>query len=262
MKKTIVLVSVLILVLGGSVVAVKMFFFPSVSDKYFWISPARLRKVPPGLVVVRPTHFPDSPQKSSPPGMLETGVNDAVWMVGRNVSFLQLISMAYSYNPGRITLPPNAPKGNYDYLVTVSGDSKARLQSAIRRKLGYTAQTETNDTSVLALKVADPNLPGLKISAPAERENTDLRNGKLYFTHQHLTVVTEGLEQMIKTPVVDETGLTNFYDFSLVWSQQMERQITDGTLDQATGQEILANWGLKLEPDTASIETLVVKKAN
>jgi uncharacterized protein (TIGR03435 family) len=258
--KTMVLVSVLVLVLVAAVVAVKMIFFPSVNDRFFQINPTRLRQAPPGLVVVRPTHFADSPQKSSPPGMMETSVKGAQWMVGRNVSLQQLIAMAYRYNPGRIALPAGAPKANYDFLVTVPKDPQARLQSAIRRKLGYTAQVETRDTPMLALKVEDPNSPGLKVST-ATSENQAVKNGRLYFTHMKLSVVTDGLEGILKTPVVDKTGLTNFYDFSLVWDPQTQRQIQSGTLDNETGRKILAEWGLGLEPDTASIEMLVVKKA-
>ena len=73
-------------------------------------------------------------------------------------------------------------------------------------------------------------------------------------------MVTDGLENFFKTPIVDKTGLTNYYDFSLVWDAQTARQIQSGTLDQATGQKILAEWGLGLEPDTASMEMLVVSK--
>jgi hypothetical protein len=40
----------------------------------------------------------------------------------------------------------------------------------------------------------------------------------------------------------------------------MQQQISSGTMDQATGQKILADWGLALEPDTASLEMLAVKK--
>jgi uncharacterized protein (TIGR03435 family) len=261
MTKKMLATGTAILLLVAMAVVVKLVFFPSVSDKFFQINQARLRQVPPGLVIVRPTHFPGSPQKSSPPGIMETSVKGAQWMVGRNVTFQQLIAIAYGYNPGRITLPFDPPKGNFDFLVTVPKEPQAHLQSAIRRKLGYTAQVETHDTSVLALKVENPDLPGLKASTPGEPENTDVRNGRLYFTHQRLTVVTDGLEEMIKSPVVDKTGLTNFYDFSLVWNQQMEQQISNGTLDQATGQKILADWGLALEPDTASLEMLVVKKS-
>jgi uncharacterized protein (TIGR03435 family) len=256
-----VLGSVLVLVLVAAVVAVKMIFFPSVNDKFFQTNSARLRQAPPGLVVVRPTHFPNSPQKTSPTEMAQTTVKGTQWMVGRNVTLQQLIATAYSYNnPGRIALPPNPPKGNYDYLVTVPKDPEARLQSAIRRKLGYTAQPETRDTPVLALKVENPNSPGLKVSTAA-KEDVSPKNGRLYFTHMRLTGVTDGLEGMLKMPVVDKTGLTNFYDFSLIWDAQTAKQISSGTLDNETGKKILAEWGLGLEPDTASIEMLVVKKA-
>jgi uncharacterized protein (TIGR03435 family) len=66
----------------------------------------------------------------------------------------------------------------------------------------------------------------------------------------------------LKTPVVDKTDLTNFYDFSLIWDAKTAQQIQNNTLDNETGRKILAEWGLGLEPDTASIEMLVVKKAN
>jgi uncharacterized protein (TIGR03435 family) len=66
---------------------------------------------------------------------------------------------------------------------------------------------------------------------------------------------------MLKTPVVDKTGLTNFYDFSLAWDAQTRRGIQNGTLSPEEGEKILAGWGLALEPDTASIEMLVVEKA-
>jgi uncharacterized protein (TIGR03435 family) len=260
--KTMVLVSVLVLVLMAAVVAVKMIFFPSVSDKFFQTNAARLRQAPANVVVVRPTHFANSAKKSSPENQFGfANVKGAQWMVGINVTFQNLIATAYSYNPGRVALPVGAPKNNFDFLVTVPKEPQAHLQSAIRKKLGYTAQPETRDTSVLALKVEDPNSPGLKVST-ATRENQTEKNGRFYFTHMKLNVVTDGLEGILKTPVVDKTGLTNFYDFSLIWDSHTAQQIQNGTLDNETGRKILAEWGLGLEPDTASIEMLMVKKAN
>jgi len=258
--KTTVTVGVVVLVLVAMAVVVKLIFFPSVKDAYFMINNRSLQRVPAGLVIVRPTHFPSSPRKSSPPGIMETSVKGAQWMVGRNVTFQQLMAIAYSYNPGRIALPFDPPNGNFDFLVTVPKDPQTRLKSAIRRKLGYVAQVETRDTSVLALKVEDPNSPGLKVSPDNERDNADVKNGRLYFTHQRLTTITSGLEGILKIPLVDKTGLTNFYDFSLVWDTKTQQQIQNGTLDNESGQKILAEWGLGLEPDTASIEMLMVKK--
>src|ERR1039458_8693427 len=111
---------VLMLVFVAAVVAVKMIFFPSVNEKYFETSAARLQQAPPGLVVVRPTHFADSAKRSSPQNQFGyAGVNRTDSMVGINVAFQNLIAAAYNFNPGRVALPSGAPKGNFDYLVTV-----------------------------------------------------------------------------------------------------------------------------------------------
>jgi uncharacterized protein (TIGR03435 family) len=259
----IVLTSVAAVILIATVVAVKLIFFPSIKEAYFTMNNGNnrsLQKVPANLVVVRPTHFANSTHKGISYVSSQSNGRNVRRMMGRNVPLRDVIAVAYGQSPSRVVLPLDAPKGNYDFLVTVTDNPEGRLQSAIRRKLGYTAQMETRDTDVLALKVEDPNSPGLKASGADERDNTSFKDGKLYFTHQRLTVVTDGLEQMIKSPVVDKTGLTNYYDFSLVWNQQMQRQIQNGTMDQATGQKILADWGLGLEPDTAPLEVLVVKK--
>jgi uncharacterized protein (TIGR03435 family) len=253
----IILAGAAALILVAAVVAVKMIFFPSVKDAWFQTNGQRLQQVPQGLVVVRPTHFPKSPTN----GMAYANGGKRR-MVGRNVTFQQLIAVAYSYNPGRVQLPPSAPKNNFDFLVTTPADPEDHLRTAIRKKTGCTASVETRDTDVLALKVEDPNSPGLKVSDAGEKEGVSPKNGRLYFTHQRLAVITGGLEQMLKTPVVDKTGLTNIYDFSLVWDAQIQRGIQGGMLDPETGKKILAEWGLGLEPDTASIEMLVVKKAN
>jgi uncharacterized protein (TIGR03435 family) len=254
--KTMATTGATLLVMIALVVIVKLAFFPSVSDKFFQTS-SILRQAPPGLAIVRPTHFPKAPTN----GITFSTVKGSQWIVGRNVPFQNVIALAYSYNPGRISLPFGAPKNNFDFLVTVPKDPEAGLRSAIRKKLGYTAQVETRDTPVLALKVEDPNSTGLKVST-ASKENKTEKNGRLYFTHMKLNVIMDGLESVLKTPVVDKTGLTNYYDFSLIWDTQTAKQIQSGTLDQTTGQKILTEWGLGLEPDMASLEMLVVKKVN
>lgn len=255
--KTLVTTGVAVLVLAAAAVAVKLAFFPSLDDKFFQVRyGGALQHAPPGLAVVRPTHFPKPPTN----GINIVNVNGAQWMVGRNMTFQRLIAEAYSYNVGRVMLPVTAPKQNYDFLVTTADSPREHLQTAIRKKLGYTAKPETRDTPVLALKVENPNSDGLKISREGERENADVRNGRLYFTHMKLSILTDGLEQIVKMPVVDKTGLTGYYNFSLVWDAKTSQQIQNGTLDEETGKKILAEWGLGLEPDTASLEVLVVKR--
>jgi len=62
-------------------------------------------------------------------------------------------------------------------------------------------------------------------------------------------------------PVVDKTGLTNFYDFSVAWDPQVRQQLHDRQTARAAVDKILNAFGLALKPDTAPLEMLVVKNA-
>src|SRR5580700_3713917 len=95
--KMIVLAGIAVVLIAAGV-AVKMMFFPAIKEVFFQVSPQRLRQVPRGLVVVRPTHFSISPQK----GITSVNVRGTRWMVGRDVTFQQLIALAYGWNSSRV----------------------------------------------------------------------------------------------------------------------------------------------------------------
>jgi len=255
----IILVSVAVLVMVAAAVTVKLIWFPSVKDAWFQANGQRLKQVPPGLVIVRPTHFP-GPRTNLL--AYASGNGNRQWVSGRNVTFKQLVAAAYDYDVGRVWLPPGTPGNNFDFLVTAVSDPKEPFRAAVRKKTGYIANVENRDTDVLALKVEDPNSQGIKVSDAGEKQGASPKNGRLYFTHTPLSEITDGMEHMVKMPVVDKTGLTNFYDFSLAWDKKTQQQIQSGNLDAETGKKILGEWGLALVPDTASVEMLVVKKAN
>ena len=257
-KQKIALTVVLVLFLIVTIVAVKWIYFPSVKDTWFQFSAQKLRQVPEGLVIVRPTHFPKSLHK----GILAIGMKGTRWVLGRNVPLQQVMAVAYNYNFARIELPSDAPTNDFDFLVTTLSKPDEHLRSAIQKKLGYVAHPEARDTDVLALKVIDASLPGLKVSDGSEKPNVIFQNRKINFTHMPLTVIASDLEQMLTTPVVDKLGLTNFYDYSLDWTEQTQRQMRNGTMTRAAVEKILAAWGLGLQADTASIQMLVVEKAN
>ena len=255
--KTLVLVAVIISVVIAAVV-VKLIFFPSAKDAWFLMSEHNLQHVPLGLVIIRPTHFPGSTIRR---GVMYASSQNDFRVMGRNVPLRDVMATAYEENPGRVLLPPGAPTNNFDFIVTLVAEKPLeRLQKAIHRKFGYTAQRQTINTDVLALKVENPSLPGLTVSAPDEKENGNVKSGKLYLTHMKLKVLTGSFEQILKTPVVDETGLTNYYDFSLTWNPRFFASLRSETTARPAVDQMLAVWGLGLEPDTASVEMLVVKK--
>jgi len=253
MNKKTILISVGLVVIIAAAVAVKMIWFPSVKDAWFKYNSRQLHLAPPGLVIVRKTHFPNGPTNQ----MVYARVRGGFWQSGRNVPFQQVIALAYEYNPGRVYIPAGAPEYNFDILVTASGDFHPKMKALVQHLTGYTADVETQDADVLALKVVDPHPDDMTPSAPNEKQNSDFKNGKLYLKHMKLQDITSGLENFMKTPIVDETGLSNnFYDFTLDWKQGMN----PNNFSRDDFDRIVAGWGLKLEPDTAPVEMLVAKK--
>lgn len=255
-RTKIVVMACIAVVVLAAVVAVKLVFFPSVKDAYFAMNSGSLQRVPANLVIIRPTHFPNSVRKGLFYGNSQRNGQNVQRILGRDVTLGDLIGTAYSEDAAKVSLPPGAPTNNYDFVVTVNADPQEHLKTAIRKKLGLTADLETRETDVLAFKVEDAALPGLTVSDANEKENSNFKNGRLYLTHMKVGDLMDGVQQMLKMPVVDKTGLTNFYDFSLVFTPQMQR----GQIDRATLEKIIGEWGLGLEPDTAQMEMLVVKK--
>ncbi len=256
-KTNTILVAALISVLMAAVV-VKLIFFPSVKDAWFAMNQGNLQHVPLGLVIIRPTHFPGNTFRK---GVMYAPSQKDFRVMGRDVPLRDVIATAYGENPGRVLLPPGAPTNNFDFIVTLAAkEPRQRMQKAIRSKFGYTAQKQTLDTDVLALKVENPYLPGLTVSAADGKEKVDFKKGKLYLTHMQLKELTGGFEQVLKKPVVDETGLTNYYDFSLTYNARVVTSLRGDTTARTAVDQILAGWGLGLQPDTASVEMLVVKK--
>ena len=79
---------------------------------------------------------------------------------------------------------------------------------------------------------------------------------------ERLMLLADGLGRFLNTPVVDKTGLTNVYDYSIAWNVQVKRQLENETTARAAVDKMLRDLGLGLAPDTASLEMLVVKKAD
>jgi len=260
MTRTIVMFIAVLWVLALAL-AIKLAYFPSAKDAYFAMDERSLQQAPANLVFIRPTHFSLAVFRRGvvyAPGL--TSRIDPTRIMGRDVSLRDVIAVAWQLDSARVRMPAGAPTNNVDFIVTASQPRK-RLQRAIRDAFGYSADKETVATDILAIKVEDPSLPGIVISGKGEHERSRYRNGRLYITHMRLKELTGGLEQALKIPVVDETGLTNYYDFSLEWDTQLFMRLRDPSTARPVLDKLLANWGLGLEPDTASLEMLVVKKA-
>ena len=71
-----------------------------------------------------------------------------------------------------------------------------------------------------------------------------------------MTQLVSLLENALKTPVVDETGLTNRYDVSLEWKQAS----WDKPDLEAVKKAVRKQLGLELVPGERPIEVLVIDR--
>ncbi len=88
-------------------------------------------------------------------------------LIGIDTSFLQLVCIAYgidsrNYSTVRIVLPPDSPKGNFDYCVNVAYLGRQSLCEQIRKQFGLTGRMEMIKTNALVLEVKNPNAPSLQ----------------------------------------------------------------------------------------------------
>jgi uncharacterized protein (TIGR03435 family) len=231
-------------------------FFSNVKEAYFTPDSDQLRAVPSGIVMVRPTHFASAPGKIR---HVHNG-DSLARTVGRNATLRDMLAEAYNCDPGRVVLPADAPKGHFDFLVTTP-ETRKHLRTAIQKETGYAGRHETREADVFVLTVADPRLPGFTVSADDEESDINYKDGKLTFKHQPLKTILKGLEDGLALPVQDETGLTNYYDFSVVWSKDIQQRMQAGTFSADGVKRVLADWGLRLEPGTTTLDMVIVEKA-
>lgn len=238
-------VCALILALVAVAALVKWTFFPSIKNAYFAMNDRSLLMAPYGLVVVRPTHYSFLRRNS---GINEASLpnHDEQWRVmGRDVPLRRIIGVAYDYDSLLVVMPPDAPTNNFDFLVTFTTNQEQHLQAAIRKTLGYSAHEEKRNMDVLALEITSPDLPGLKVNT---NHIQAIPWGKLQ--DFRVRFLARQLERRLQQPVVDETGLTNYYDFDWDFSPH----------DRKTLDKMLTRLGLGLQSKSDPVNVLVVDR--
>jgi uncharacterized protein (TIGR03435 family) len=259
MKKTkiILLASTALLALAAVAMVIEN-PFSRVKDSWFEPDKDKLRQVPANLLVVRPTHFSHAYEK------VRHYHNDdsLARTVGRDVSFQRMMAEAYDCDFADVILPAGAPQDRFDFLVTTDSEARKHLRMAIQKQLGYTAHTETRDTDALILTVIDPTLPGLTVSPNGEDDGASYQGGRLTLKHEDIGTIADALARGLNKPVIDHTGLTNYYNFSLPWDAKAQKALEDSSFDLEKTRQFLGKWGLGLEATNVSMEMYVATRGH
>ncbi len=180
-------------------------------------------------------------------------------LIGTGVSAQEVVASAYGFaTPTRAVFDAALPTGRFDYIACLPGGEETNetaLQAEVKEKFGVAARTENRDTDVLFLKAIYPRSSGLK------RNDRDYGNALrttpngFHGWHESMSNLAYLFEDMAGVPIIDETGLTNRFDFDLNCNRaDLENRDWD-RVNQA-----LAPLGLQLVPGRQPVEMLVVEK--
>jgi uncharacterized protein (TIGR03435 family) len=150
---------------------------------------------------------------------------------------------------------------------------KLMVQALLRDRFGFGYHRETKELPIYELVVAK-NGPKLADSAPGTQNQLMMSRGKLEAKSMKTGNLADALSSRLGRTVVDKTGLTGDYDFTLEWAPDMGEnggpkgmpadapkeapQVADGPSLFTALQEQL---GLKLESAKGPVEILVIDRA-
>jgi uncharacterized protein (TIGR03435 family) len=250
--KTAAVPAIAALVLGAGTVAVA----------HIWPNPdawrtdpldVRSLDSPPPQVRILPTKFPDLGETK-----LSSNAGVDSRYVGIDVKLPTILQEVYRLSPVRMILPEGLSEGGYDYIANLAKDSQTAFRAAILKEFGLTARLEVREMDVLLLqrKVgARQPVPAALGAGTISSFNFLRYKGKSV----PISAFARFLEDRIKVPVIDETGLNGGYDLNFEWpyewpTSQRTLENTNGPL----GEQV----GLQLVPAKRPIEVLVIERAS
>ncbi len=254
MKTAIVIGVGVLLAAGTATITVKEI---QKNKNYSWQVPQADFKVlyaAPRQVGIVPTRFPNADRSE-----VAESSQDNMKVLGISESALEVICAAYQTRLSRTMALTELPSDKFDFIANLPTGSITALQEEIKTKFGLTARKETREMDCLLLVLKTSNLNGIKVSSSTNRKQWGMRlseGGKFGLVHEPISWLSRFLEQRLKTPVLDQTGLEESYDLSLTWDETDWHRPNPSGLKQA----LLDQLGLELVPTNMPIEMLVVEK--
>ena len=204
-------------------------------------------------VLIRPT-----PPDQQTGGRMASG-NGAMTICGNSV--FDALSSCYAISPVRIVTNCALPEGKFDFIVKTASKSgpAARnwLRQGVESAFALEAKRQTNEMEVLLLTVAEPNADGLKPTVSTGGSSGSSGPGRMQAVNGTVGSLAWSLENRLGKPVIDETGLTNHYDYELKWTSGGDERVAADELMRIVREQL----GLKLTAEKRPVEVLFVDKA-
>lgn len=186
-----------------------------------------------------------------------------------NQSLANLMEFAYSVHGRQIVDAPDwlfHDRWDIDGVTDTPGEPSLRqqqemLQKLVRDRFGLKFHRDRRELSVFAIQVAKGG-PKLKSAKQPDAEPDQEGNG--HGTEQTITYTSASMADFIMgeqffldRPLVDQTGLTGKYDFSIRYTYD-EAKSTDPNAPPGLFTAIQEQLGLKLAPAKAAVDVFVI----
>ena len=213
---------------------------------------------------------PAAPGAMTPADLLRDGPQlSPVTFTMRNTTLKACIRWAWSVTEAQVNGPGWMATERFDIVGKSASPAsepefRQMLQTLLKERFRLEFHRQTKEQSVYVLSVAK-NGPNLKESA-AEGEPSaapNMARMSMAVKHAKVSALAELLSKVLFLPVIDQTGLTGFYDVSINVGKYLP-QSGDGIPDivgiLTTG--LREELGLKLEPKKLPLDLLIVDSAD
>jgi len=218
--------------------------------------PSETRVEPPLFqVLLRPSSVEDEGSSSSS-GPSGTGPAGKMYRAEtKGVSLLSLAYWAYQTTESRLVTNSALPEGKFDVLINVPYAASERipelLSDTLTTTFGLRGRKETRDVDVYELTAKESKLEPTVSTGGSSASSGP---GRMSAVNTPIRSLARSLENQLKKPVLDKTGLTNRYDLQLKWKQE-GREVAPEVLIEAVRNQL----GLELTPAKRPVELVVLE---
>jgi uncharacterized protein (TIGR03435 family) len=229
---------------------------PRREEKRVAAEPSETRVEPPLFqVLLRPSSVEDEGSSSSS-GPSGTGPAGKMYRAERKgVSLASLAYWAYHTTESRMVTNSALPEGKFDVLINVPYAASERipelLSDTLETTFGLRGRKETRDVDVYELTAKESKL---EETVSTGGSSSSSGPGRMSAVNTPIRGLARSLENQLKKPVLDKTGLTNRYDLQLKWKQE-GREVVPEILIEAVRNQL----GLELTPAKRPVELLVLE---
>jgi bla regulator protein blaR1 len=189
-----------------------------------------------------------------------------------NATLLNIISVAYGIHVKQIVGGPDwISKDRFDVegVPDIPGSpdieqSRVMWQKLLADRFNLKIHRDVRDLPVYVVSVAKGGPKNLSAANPGEHLNAGNRGGSgertLRFTNMPMSVFAFNLDFYLDRPVLDETGLTGRYDFTLKWTYD-DTRVEDSQAPPSLPTALREELGLEMKAGTGPAEVLVVDSA-